>query len=91
MAAPRKTYTTTCAYGGEEITTRLPPSKRRGGVGCGRGECLDKHNAAAAGYAAEETARRSAAAKAGHARKGQPMAAWGDWGQLAAFSNKGVD
>jgi hypothetical protein len=90
MAKPTKTYTTHCTWCGDEMTTRLPPSRRRDVLlACGKDACLARHNEMATKRAAEMSARRSAAAKAAHARRDQPAQAWGDWGQLAAFSRKG--
>ena len=88
MSKPRTTYSALCAWGcGSTVTSRLKIPA--GGIGCGQGECLTKHNDAARERAAEVSARRSEAAKAAHARRSEPRRAYGDWGQLVAFTRKG--
>jgi hypothetical protein len=85
-----KKYSAPCAWGcGTTVWSRrrIPA----GGIGCGQGECGRKHNEAATQYQAELRARRSAAARAAHARRNEPVKAWGDWGQLVALSVKGED
>lgn len=90
MAKPAKPRTTDCDRCGDEMTTRLTPAQRRGVVlSCAKPECQAAHAEHCATYDAGVTARRSAAAKEAHARKDEPVQAWGDWGQLAAFSRKG--
>lgn len=88
MSRPRKLHKALCAWGcGTEVTSRIKIPA--GGIGCGQGDCLAKHNEAARERAEEISARRSAVARAAHARKGQAQHAYGDWGQLVAFSRKG--
>jgi hypothetical protein len=79
-------YTTTCAICDDEMTTRCAPSKRKDGIVCRKPECQAKRNEMITAANAEISARRSAAAKAAHARRDEPVQAWGDWGQLVAFN-----
>jgi hypothetical protein len=82
--------TTSCDRCGGDMATRLTPAQRSKAVlSCPKPECQAAHAEHIAASAAEASARRSAAATAAHARAGQPVQAWGDWGQLAAFSRKG--
>lgn len=91
MTAHRKIYATTCCICQDEMTTRVPPAARKDGIVCGKQECSDQRNVIIAEAGGVLRERRSAAAKAAHARQGQTVHAYGDWGQLVAFSRKNSD
>lgn len=64
----QRTYRVSCAWGcGREWDTPLKPPAS--GIGCGRGECVEKHNAAVT--AARQDARKRAV-QTRRERAGQP-------------------
>lgn len=82
-----RTYTYICIDCGETRTSGCKPPA--GGLSCGQGPCRDAHNARAAAYQAEVTARRSAAQRNRKPRTLQPL--YGDYAQLAAWHGVATD
>ena len=74
-----------CAYGCGEIVT----STFRGPLACGKGDCLDRYNAAAEAQQAETSRRRSEAQRNRKPRTARPL--YGDYAQLAAFFGLATD
>lgn len=79
-----KTYRAMCVWGcGTEITSRR---KLPAGIGCGRGECVTKHNAAV--VAAD---RAAAAARAARPRRPKPQPVMtGEWGMAVMLGQLGA-